>query len=150
MAVLCSSLDFLGHAFLSWSGPQWFVGNVRVVWLTRSLPANVRVEKERALQSAQYELAETQKARKKSDMIGKYHKIRFFDRQKATKKLKRLRKDVEACEDEDQKRSELVKVADAEVDVNYAIYYPLELPYVSLFPRKQNEGDGDGKHCVRQ
>lgn len=109
------------------------------------LPANVRVEKERALQSAQHELEETQRAKKRSEMIGKYHKIRFFDRQKATKRLKRARKELQGCEHASDKRAELEKrVKDAEVDVDYAQYFPLDQNYVSLFPRKQDDGSGEG------
>lgn len=106
------------------------------------LPADVRVEKERALQSAQHELGETQKAKKRHDMIGRYHKIRFFDRQKATKRLKRARKELKAHEGDDQVRMNLARaVDDAEVGVNYAQYFPLVQPYVSLFPRKASDQD---------
>ena len=110
------------------------------------LPATVRQEKERALQTAQHELQEAENAKKRSDMIGKYHKIRFFDRQKATKRLKRARKELQACEGEGEERVQLEKaVEDEEVDVNYAQYFPLDMPYVSLFPRKKDdEEDEDG------
>lgn len=108
------------------------------------LPPGVRVEKERALQSTQRELTEAQKAKERNELISRYHKIRFFDRQKATKRLKRARKDLQAHEVESEARTELVKaVEDAEVDVNYAQYFPLEQPYVSLFPRQKPEGDAE-------
>lgn len=109
------------------------------------LPATVRVEKERALQTAKHELQQAENAKRRREMIGRYHKIRFFDRQKATKRLKRARKELQSCEDEGGRRVELAKaVEEAEVDVNYAQYYPLDQPYVSLFPRKTaKEGDDD-------
>jgi hypothetical protein len=103
------------------------------------LPANVRVEKERALKSAQHELEETLKAKKRSEMIARYHKVRFFDRQKATKRLKRARKELDACVEEEGKAALEQKVKDAEVHVNYAIYYPLDRAYVALFPTKKKE-----------
>ena len=109
------------------------------------LPATVRQEKERALQTAQHELQEADEAKKRSEMIGKYHKIRFFDRQKATKRLKRVRKELQACESEGDERARLKRaVKVAEVDVNYAQYFPLDQPYVSLFPRKKEGEDEDG------
>jgi hypothetical protein len=109
------------------------------------LPATVRQEKERALQTAQHELLQAEKAQKRSEMIGKYHKIRFFDRQKATKRLKRARKELQACESEGDKRVRLKRaVEDAEVEVNYAQYFPLDQPYVSLFPRKNEDEDEGG------
>ncbi|KAK3723440.1 hypothetical protein LTR37_001692 [Vermiconidia calcicola] len=121
----------------------------RLLEKNEGLPANVRIEKERELQTAQHELEEEQKAKKRSDMISRYHKIRFFDRQKATKRLKRAKKELRACEDDEQLRAELAgKVDDAEVDVNYAQYFPLDQHYVSLYPRKKanagEEGAEDG------
>jgi len=120
----------------------------RLLEHNEELPANIRVEKERALQSAQHELAETQKSKQRSDMIARYHKIRFFDRQKATKRLKRAKKEVAECvQGSKERRAELQrKVEDAEVDVNYAQYYPLDVRYVALFPskRKEDEAEGEG------
>ncbi|KAK1808280.1 hypothetical protein LTR12_017365 [Friedmanniomyces endolithicus] len=103
------------------------------------LPATVRVEKERALQSAQRELIEAERARKRSDIIGRWHKVRFFERQKASKRVKRLRKELaeaggNECEVEQ-------KLREAEVDVNYAIYHPLEKEYVPLFAKKKKQED---------
>ena len=51
-----------------------------------ALPPKVRIAKERELASAQHELAESQAAEARSKMIARYHKVRFFDRQKATKR----------------------------------------------------------------
>jgi hypothetical protein len=113
------------------------------------LPATVRVEKERELQTAEYEFAQVQRAQQRSDIIGKYHKIRFFDRQKATKRLKRARKELRAYEGDEEGREELgKKVDDAEVDVNYAIYFPLEQNYVSLFPRKKPKPEAEEEEEV--
>lgn len=113
------------------------------------MPADVRVEKERALRTAQHELERAQHAQQRSDMIGRYHKIRFFDRQKASKRLKRARKELNNCEEDDDNRAELVKrIEDAEVDVNYAQYYPLDRHYVSLFPRKKTKDDDTGENDI--
>ncbi|RMY95417.1 hypothetical protein D0862_08757 [Hortaea werneckii] len=108
------------------------------------LPPNIRIEKERALRTAQHELDEEQRAKKRSDMIGRWHKIRFFDRQKATKRLKRAKKELQGLESgkvEERQEAEK-KVQDAQIDVDYAIYYPLDLPYKPLFPTKKNSKDG--------
>lgn len=115
----------------------------RLLDRNEGLAATIRVEKERALQTAQHELQQAERAKKRSEMIGKYHKIRFFDRQKATKRLKHARKALQACEGDDVERARLGRVVqDAEVDVNYAQYFPLDQPYVSMFPRK-NEGEDE-------
>ena len=108
------------------------------------LPADVRVEKERALQNALHDLEETQRAKTRSDMIGRYHKIRFFDRQKATKRLKRARKELQAHEGDKEARRSLSKVVeDGEVDVNYSQYFPLDEHYIPLFPRKKSEHEDE-------
>lgn len=125
----------------------------RLLARNEGLPADVRIEKERALTSARHELAVAERAKQRSEMIGKYHKIRFFDRQKATKRLKRARKELQGCEQDSERRAELQRqVEDCEVDVNYAQYYPLDTDYVSLFPRmKDDQGArGDENHKVRQ
>ncbi|KAI7341307.1 hypothetical protein KC315_g193 [Hortaea werneckii] len=106
------------------------------------LPPNVRIEKERALRTAQHELDEEQRAKKRSDMIGRWHKIRFFDRQKATKRLKRAKKELQGLESDKERQKAEKKVQDAQVDVDYAIYYPLDLPYKPLFPTNKKNKDG--------
>ncbi|EME87920.1 uncharacterized protein MYCFIDRAFT_205844 [Pseudocercospora fijiensis CIRAD86] len=108
--------------------------------LERDLPANVRVEKERALQTVTKELQDAERAKKKSGMIGKWHKVRFFDRQKAERRLKKARKALEAAAGADAALEKTVE--DCEVDVSYAIYYPLEVDYVPLFPSKRKK-DGE-------
>ncbi|EME50150.1 hypothetical protein DOTSEDRAFT_85374 [Dothistroma septosporum NZE10] len=116
--------------------------------LERELPANIRVEKERALQTAQHDLAMAGKAKKRSEMIGKYHKIRFFERQKAERRLKKARKGIKEATADGKGREEMEglrkRVEECEVDVNYAMYAPLEWEYVSLFPRRKKEGEEDG------
>ncbi|KAF7194491.1 rRNA-processing protein efg1 [Pseudocercospora fuligena] len=108
--------------------------------LERDLPANVRVEKERALQTVTKELEDAEKAKKKSEIIGRWHKVRFFDRQKAERRLKKARKALEGAAGADAELQR--QVEDCEVDVNYAMYYPLEVDYVPLFPSKRKK-DGE-------
>jgi hypothetical protein len=114
----------------------------RLLERNENLPATVRVEKERALRSAQHELEQTERAKQRNEIIGRYHKIRFFDRQKATKRLKQARKRLSNFDGDEDSRVNLARrVDDAEVDVNYAQYFPLEQHYVSLFPRKRDDED---------
>lgn len=111
--------------------------------LERDLPADVRVEKERALQTAENELAATEKAKVRSDLIARYHKPRFFERQKAERRLKQARKALRACEGDEVEREKLGKeVDDYEVDLNYALFFPLDEHYVSLYPTRKGKEDG--------
>ncbi|KAM0720545.1 hypothetical protein Q7P37_004681 [Cladosporium fusiforme] len=109
----------------------------------KPLPPKIRISKERELATAQQELAESQTAEKRSKIIARYHKVRFFDRQKATKRLKRAKKAMKEVEDDGEKREELAKEADeCELDVQYAMYYPLDVAYVALYPSvRKAEGE---------
>lgn len=113
----------------------------------KPLPPKIRISKERELASAQHELAESQAAERRSKMIARYHKVRFFDRQKATKRLKRAKKAMKEVESDAQKREELAKEVDeCELDVQYAMFYPLDVPYVALYPSaKKEEGKTDAE-----
>lgn len=111
--------------------------------LERELPADVRVDKERALQTAEHELAATERAKVRNDMITRYHKPRFFERQKADRRLKQARKALKACEGDESERERLGKeVDDYEVDLNYALFFPLDEHYVSLYPTRKGKEDG--------
>ncbi|KAF2744869.1 hypothetical protein M011DRAFT_528174 [Sporormia fimetaria CBS 119925] len=113
------------------------------------MPANVRIERERELEACQHELEEkkvaAQEAERRNHMIGKYHHVRFFDRQKATRILKKARRQLAEAEgdgsgDNEDKITRLrQEIHQAEVAVNYAIYYPLMKPYSSLYPRTKRE-----------
>lgn len=125
----------------------------RLLEHNEDLPANVRVEKERALQTAHHDLEQAQRAKKRSEIIGRWHKVRFFDRQKAERRLKKKRKEVKILEDrgdagEDEVESVKGEVKDLEVDVNYAIYFPLERDYVSLYPTRRKKGDEEGEEAA--
>lgn len=106
------------------------------------LPADVRIGHERELQSLQWDLEQAIKVQRRTEMIGRYHKIRFFDRQKATKRLKKVTKALATCEDDADEKDELEKKQhESEVDLNYALYYPLDQAYVSLFPTRKKSGE---------
>ncbi|KAF2173350.1 hypothetical protein M409DRAFT_62873 [Zasmidium cellare ATCC 36951] len=120
------------------------------------LPAGIRIEKERALQTAERDLRDAEKAKKRSDVIGKFHKIRFFERQKAERRLKKARRAVREAEEEGEGEGDVEvgllrrKVEDAEVDLNYAMFFPLEREYVSLFPTRRGEEESEGREGERQ
>jgi len=82
-------------------------------------------------------------------MISRYHHVRFFDRKKAMRILKRLKKEYAAEGDGEKKHMLEKKVHDAEVDVNYAIYYPLMKPYTAMYP-KSRVGQSDDQESEAQ
>ncbi len=58
----------------------------------------------------------------------------FLERQKATRRLKKLRKRLAAASDQDEQQSLASQAHDAEVDLNYTLYCPLNQRYISLYP----------------
>ena len=50
----------------------------RMLGRSERLPADVRVEKERALAGYRLDLSMAQEEKRKKDLIGKYHMVRFF------------------------------------------------------------------------
>ncbi|GAM88351.1 hypothetical protein ANO11243_063840 [Dothideomycetidae sp. 11243] len=93
----------------------------------KRLPAGVRIERERELKGLEEKVREVERRKKRSDCITRWHRVRFFERRKAERRLKKVAK-----EGGDEHG--------ATVDLNYALYFPLEREYVSLWPRKK-EGD---------
>ncbi|TVY15659.1 rRNA-processing protein efg1 [Lachnellula arida] len=110
------------------------------------LPANVRIEDERALAAYQQELAAAEAEKIRQKMIKKYHMVRFFERQKASRQLKRLRKRLLATESIEEVETLKAQMHIAEVDLNYTQYSPLCETYISLYPQQKtsSEDPGDG------
>ncbi|KAH7135696.1 hypothetical protein B0J11DRAFT_576265 [Dendryphion nanum] len=107
------------------------------------MSATQRVERERELEACEHELAEKatagQDAAFRNKMISKYHQIRFYDRKKADRNLKKLKRELSSSDDRSNKTELLRRIHNAEVDLNYAIYYPLLKPYSSLYPNTKEE-----------
>ena len=70
-------------------------------------------------------------------------RLTVADRQKGTRILKRLKKELSSLEDKSQKARLKQRIHNVEVDVNYAIYYPLMKPYSSLYPKSKSKKNDD-------
>ncbi|KAI9875463.1 MAG: 18S rRNA maturation protein [Pleopsidium flavum] len=113
----------------------------RLLEHAENMPAGVRIENERALAGYKQELEAADEGRRKSKMIKRYHMVRFFERRKATRHMKKLQKRLaEASDVKETKRVEGL-IHNAEVDLNYTIYCPLDEKYTGLYPRKQDSED---------
>ena len=133
------------------------------------LPVGVRIEKERALAGYKQDVEKILDGKRRKEFIKKYHMVRFFgrsflalaqlhsiggntllnismceERQKATRALKKLQKRLDASPPDTSDYTQLAKeVHDANIDVNYTIYYPLTEKYQSLFPRQGGDSGGE-------
>lgn len=101
------------------------------------LAADVRIEKERALQALKVDLKNRQLELRTQKRAKKYHMVRFFERKKATRKLKQAQKAYdEAVKLEvkkDIKKARKV-LKHCQVDVAYTILFPKSEKYISLYP----------------
>ena len=78
----------------------------------------------------------------------RYKKVRFVERRKLERKMKRVKKMLEECNGkDDEERKRLVKEEEEiEKDLNYVKFYPKTYKYYSLFPNK----DKDKKEMVEK
>lgn len=104
------------------------------------LAANKRLEAERALKGLEQELAGVQNAAKARENGQKYHMVRFFERKKAVRRLRRAVKDIIA--DSPETETGLEEMRKREVDLYYTVMFPMDQKYLALYP-SEKEGDID-------
>ncbi|KAJ5038396.1 uncharacterized protein L3040_007259 [Drepanopeziza brunnea f. sp. 'multigermtubi'] len=107
--------------------------------------AEKKLEDERALAAYQQEYAEAEAEKIRQKMIKKYHMVRFFERQKATRQLKKLRKRLLSTESTEEVESLKAQMHIVEVDLNYTQYHPLSERYISLYPPAGSEEEDTNK-----
>ncbi|THG99237.1 hypothetical protein EW026_g3063 [Hermanssonia centrifuga] len=112
------------------------------------LGADVRVATERKQKALEADLVEAERVRKERTLAQRYHKVKFFERQKVTRKLSKIKRQLEEST-EKKERKKLEKVLlELRVDLNYIMHYPKLKKYISLFPpevrRQQPEEEDDG------
>ncbi|KAL8714257.1 MAG: hypothetical protein Q9220_001986 [cf. Caloplaca sp. 1 TL-2023] len=118
----------------------------RVLQHAQELPLDIRIEKERALAGYKQDLEKAQIEKERQRMIKKYHMVRFFERQKATRNLKKLRKRLAAAATNSPECQTLeTEIHDAEVDLNYTMYHPLDEKYIGLYPIQETESAQEKK-----
>ncbi|KAG9777908.1 hypothetical protein ABEF95_011315 [Exophiala dermatitidis] len=109
-----------------------------------ALPATVRQEKERELASLLLDQQKDQLAKATKKNLQRYHFVRFVERQKAERTLKKLVKLKESGnfpQTEEYRRKLEKSIHQAQVDVNYTKYAPLGEKYISLFVQDENDRD---------
>ncbi|KAJ8697119.1 18S rRNA maturation protein [Pleurotus ostreatus] len=106
------------------------------------LAANVRVETERRLKSLEADLAQAELARKERALASKYHMVKFFEKQKVTRKLLQTKRKLSSGNFGDDSKEVLERrLQDLRVDLNYILHYPKTKKYVSLFPPEVRQGE---------
>ncbi|KAI0752801.1 hypothetical protein C8Q80DRAFT_1097781 [Daedaleopsis nitida] len=124
------------------------------------LAADVRVATERRLKALEADLAQAEQARLERTMATRYHKVKFFERQKVTRKIAQMKRQLEGKgKDGEEKEKELGKkerkklearLAALRVDLNYILHYPKAKKYISLFPPEVRQGERVGKEKAEE
>jgi len=107
-----------------------------------NLAADVRVETERRLKSLEADLEMAERTRKERAFAVRYHKIKFFERQKVVRKISQTKKKLSAKDLNSRLRRELeTALLNLRVDLNYILHYPKLQKYISLFPPEVRHGE---------
>ncbi|GAB1320601.1 rRNA-processing protein efg1 [Madurella fahalii] len=116
------------------------------------IPANKQNELERELAAHRERIAEAQTKKERSKMIQKYHMVRFFERKKAMRLEKQLEKKLAQTTDPDEAAQLKADLHVAQVDIDYARYFPFMEPYISLYAKAasgERDGEGTAAHYLR-
>ncbi|RKF71207.1 rRNA-processing protein efg1 [Golovinomyces cichoracearum] len=100
------------------------------------ISAEIRAQDERAREAYQQELAVAEAEKRRQRMIKKYHMVKFFERQKASRKVKKIRKLIVSADSTEAVQNFNEQLHEAEVDLNYTLYHPLGEVYISLYPKE--------------
>ncbi|EEU46070.1 uncharacterized protein NECHADRAFT_100142 [Fusarium vanettenii 77-13-4] len=115
----------------------------RLLKRNHDLPANVHNDLERELAALKSTVSDKAFQKKRSAMISKYHMVRFFERKKASRLAKQLRKKIEETEAPEELEELKRDLHVAEVDEAYTQHFPHAETYISLYPVDKREKDAD-------
>ncbi|ODN93421.1 rRNA-processing protein EFG1 [Cryptococcus wingfieldii CBS 7118] len=107
-----------------------------------NLDPGLRVNTQRRLASLEADLAAAERRELEKKNGAKYHKVKFFERQKLLRLIKRFEKKLSGGEDEKQlkekKRKRLEEeLLDTRVMLNYILHFPNTQKYIAIFPSAQ-------------
>ncbi|KAL6305118.1 hypothetical protein BKA93DRAFT_731783 [Sparassis latifolia] len=103
------------------------------------LAADVRVATERRQRALEADLKQAGHARKERTLATRYHKIKFFERQKVTRKIQQVKRQLANADGKtklakSERRTLEERLRELRVDLNYILHYPKMKKYISLFP----------------
>ncbi|CCE30933.1 uncharacterized protein CPUR_04784 [Claviceps purpurea 20.1] len=119
----------------------------RLLQRNTDLPAHVQNDLQRELATLKTTVADKSIHKRRSAMISKYHMVRFFERKKASRLVKQLKRKIEQSPDSDDVENLKRQLHIAEVDEAYTIYHPHLEPYRSLYGnvKVDSKGRQDGE-----
>ena len=117
------------------SNPSTRIHSIKKQLEAPDLPGTVRQERERELAALLFEQEKTKQQQAAKTNLARYHFVRFVERQRAQRELKKLNKQKESCSDENLRSGLEEQIHITNVDLNYTKYAPLGDKYISLFPK---------------
>ncbi|ETW01171.1 hypothetical protein H310_06770 [Aphanomyces invadans] len=100
-----------------------------------TLPDDVRRAKEEELKELQKQTEGKQEEDRSREITLKFKKVRFFDRRRLMRLLKKLKRQLDAPASSESDKDELEKQFEqAKEDMMYVYYYPKGERYINLFP----------------
>ncbi|KAF0687969.1 Aste57867_20350 [Aphanomyces stellatus] len=97
-----------------------------------SLPDDVRQAKEEELKTLQAQTEDKQVEDKSREIALKYKKVKFFDRRRLMRTLKKLKRQIETSDD-DAKADLEKQYQSAKEDMMFVYFYPKNEKYINLF-----------------
>ncbi|CAE6413753.1 unnamed protein product [Rhizoctonia solani] len=111
-----------------------------------NLAVDVRIASERKLKSLEADLAKAEIRKKERTIVVRYRKIKFFDKQKITRKINQTKRALVAPELDKKERKKLQKeLLSHRVDLNYILNYPKLDKYIALYPSSESSDDRTDK-----
>lgn len=95
--------------------------------------ASARTDAERRLTALEDELNRREFAQKERKNATRYHKVRFFERQKLTRRIGKIKKQLDNEKDKESLEADL---KEARVLLNYVLHFPMSQKYVALYPNQ--------------
>ncbi|CAK9780508.1 hypothetical protein CC85DRAFT_283429 [Cutaneotrichosporon oleaginosum] len=117
-----------------------------------NLEPSLRISTQRRVAALEADLAAAEKRDVEKKNGAKYHAVKFFERQKLGRIIKRAQRKVAEAE-KDGKAKKTAKaeqeLRDARVMLNYVLNYPNTIKYISLFPKEEKREEGDDKEKLK-
>lgn len=105
----------------------------------KNMPQKLREEKEQELKDLEKAQKENLHAEKERKYAKKYHRVKFFERIKVTRKMEKISR----IKEDERTEREKEQLKTLERDLEYVLHFPKHRKYVSLF--NDDEDDEDAK-----
>ncbi|WFD28555.1 18S rRNA maturation protein [Malassezia nana] len=101
-----------------------------------SLAPGVRIEAERKYKALEHELEVRTQSNKERTMAARYHKVKFFERQKLVRRIRQCKR---ALASNERAKPWRTKLFESRVMLNYVLHFPAHQRYVALFADRERK-----------